>query len=233
MAAEASPGSGFEVRLGHQFADRRLLEAAWTHRSGAHELDLETDYERLEFLGDSVLGLLVAEWLFRRFPELAEGDLARLKSRLVAADALAAYAVFLDLGSELFLGQGEERSGGREKQSLLADSMEAVFAAVYLDAGLGAARRAVLRFLEFSTERMDVATNDAKSSLQEELQARGLEVPRYRVACESGPDHAKVFEVEVLIAGRVAGRGRGRTKKAAERVAARRALEKRAWRQGS
>ena len=212
--------AAFEKRLGHRFRDRSRLEAAWVHRSAANERKLTGNYERLEFLGDAVLGLLSAEWLFRRFPDLPEGDLAKLKSTLVSAGALAGYGRALGLGAHLVLGQGEERSGGRDKTSLLADSLEAVMAAVYLDGGLRAARKVVDGFLRAATEGLDLAASDAKSELQERIQAGGHEAPTYRVIAESGPDHAKVFTVEVLIGGEVAGRGTGRSKKAAELDAA-------------
>ena len=187
----------FEARLGYEFNDRALLDTARTHRSAAHERALGRNYERMEFLGDSVLGLVVSEWLYRELAEMPEGDLARRKSQLVSADALAAYAEQLDLGSLLLLSQGEERSGGRSKSSLLADSMEAVLGAVYLDGGLGAAQRVILSFLDFAFSRSDPGRSDAKSSLQEELQALGLDPPTYRVTREEGPDHRKLFTVEV------------------------------------
>ena len=213
--------AAFEKRLGHAFRDRSRLEAAWVHRSAANERKLAGNYERLEFLGDAVLGLCAAEWLFRRFPDLPEGDLARLKSTLVSAEALARYARDLGLGAHLVLGQGEERSGGREKASLLADSLEAVMAAVYLDGGLRSARKVVDAFLDAATAGLDLSASDAKSELQERIQALGLATPTYRVCEESGPDHEKLFTVEVLIGGAVAGRGSGRSKKAAELDAAR------------
>jgi ribonuclease-3 len=197
------------------------------HRSAANERNLGANYERLEFLGDAVLGLIAADWLFRRFPDLPEGDLARLKSTLVSAPALARYARELGLGGQLVLGLGEEKSGGRDKASLLADSLEAVMAAVYLDGGLRAARKVVERFLRFASTAGDAGALDAKSELQERMQALGLDTPTYRVIAESGPDHAKTFTVEVVIAGEVAGSGSGPSKKAAELEAARRALRPR------
>ena len=210
----------FEDRLGYRFRDPALLVAALTHRSAAHETELEEDYERLEFLGDAVLGLLVSEHVFRNLPDESEGELTRLKSRFVAAPALLAYALHLDLGGCLILGQGEERSGGRQKDSLLADSMEAVFSAVYLDGGLETARAVVAAFLAFTESHAEDQSLDAKSALQEILQGRGSRPPTYRVVGEGGPDHAKLFEVEAVAEGVVVGRGRGRTKKAAEREAA-------------
>jgi ribonuclease III len=215
----------FEQRIGHSFRDRSLLEAAWVHRSAANERKLPGSYERLEFLGDAVLGLVAAEWLFRRHPDLPEGELSRWKSGLVSAEALAGYARELGLGDHLVIGQGEEKSGGRDKPSLLADSMEAVYAAVFLDGGMRAARKVIERFLRAATASVDVTAADAKSALQERVQALGLAAPIYRVSAESGPDHAKVFTVEAVIDGEVAGRGSGRSKKAAELDAARQVLE--------
>ena len=214
----------FEARLGYQFVDRTFLETARTHRSAAHERALGRHYERMEFLGDSVLGLVVSEWLYRELAESREGDLALRKSQLVSGDSLAAYAEKLDLGSLLLLSHGEEGSGGRSKSSLLADSMEAVLGAVYLDGGLDAARRVIESFLDFAYNRADPGRSDAKSSLQEELQALGLDPPTYRVTGEEGPDHRKLFTVEVLVEGASAGTGSGSSKKIAERAAAEAAL---------
>ncbi|MEE2776414.1 MAG: ribonuclease III [Acidobacteriota bacterium] len=220
--------SDFEVRLGHRFTDPERLQAALTHRSAAHEQRLERDYERLEFLGDAVLGLVTADLLYRSMPDQQEGELTRLKSRLVSATALVEYARYLGLGGYLILGQGEERSGGREKESLLADSMEAVFGAVFVDGGLEDARPVIEAFLEFHLVGAEsVEEEDAKSALQEALQAEGRPVPIYRVERESGPDHAKTFEVEAVVEGVVVGRGRGSSKKVAERSAAAEALEER------
>lgn len=219
-----------EERLGHTFADRGRLLAALTHRSAAHETSLEDDYERLEFLGDAVLGLVAAEHLFRDLPEAREGELTRMKSRCVSAVALRAYADRIDLGAFLVLGLGEERSGGRQKDSLLADAMEAVFGAVYLDGGLGAVRRVAQPYLDLQrSQATGEADRDAKSALQELLQAAGIELPRYRVESEHGPAHDRTFVVEVLVQGRVAGRGRGGSKKAAETEAAAQALCERGW----
>jgi ribonuclease-3 len=222
--AAAGDVADFEQRLGHAFDDRAKLEAAWVHRSAANERKLAGNYERLEFLGDAVLGLIAAAWLYRKHPDLPEGELSRRKAALVSAGALARYARELALGTHLVLGQGEERSGGRDKASLLADSLEAVIAAVYLDGGMRAAKQVVEKFLRASSASVDFAAADAKSDLQERIQAGGRSAPVYRVSEESGPDHAKRFAVEVLIDGRVAGRGTGRSKKAAELDAARQAL---------
>ena len=222
--SKSKTGDDLESRLGHRFRERANLEVACVHRSAANERNLPANYERLEFLGDAVLGVLAAEWLYRTHPDLPEGELSRLKSALVSAGALAHYARELGLGAHLVLGQGEEKSGGRDKPSLLADSLEAVIAAVYLDGGLRAARKVVERFLRSSTRQLDLTASDAKSALQERTQAGGRETPIYRVAEETGPDHDKRFTVEVVIGGEVAARGHGRSKKAAELDAARRAL---------
>ena len=167
-----------ERRLGYAFVDRSRLLAALTHRSAAHEIGLEEDYERLEFLGDAVLGLVAAERVFRELPDEPEGELTRLKSGFVSATALLGYAGDLGLGEFLILGQGEERSGGRRKESLLADSMEAVFGAIYLDGGLAAAAPVVTACLDHLAARGNgVDERDAKSTLQEHLQAVGHQCP--------------------------------------------------------
>ncbi|MDX1384419.1 MAG: ribonuclease III [Thermoanaerobaculia bacterium] len=213
-----------ERRLGYEFRDRSRLVAALTHRSAAHETDLDTDYERLEFLGDAVLDLAVAEHVYRQRPDAGEGELTRVKSRLVSAEALYAFACELELGEFLLLGLGEERSGGRRKRSLLADSTEALFGAVYLDGGLQAAATVLAAYLAFHQRGAGEAEHDPKSELQQRLQARGLDLPVYEVVAEQGPDHDKTFTVEAVVAGRVAGRGTARTKKGAEQRAAQEAL---------
>ena len=216
-----------EASLGHRFRRPELLEQALTHRSYANEQGLPGHYERLEFLGDAVLAALAAEWLCERHPELPEGELSKLKSALVAEPALAAHARRLELGEALQLGIGEERSGGRDKPSLLADALEAVFAALWLDGGVEPARRAVRAFLEeASGEREALHEADAKTRLQELVQGRGWERPRYEVVAEQGPDHQKRFAVECRVRGELAGSGEGPSKKAAEQQAAARALER-------
>jgi len=200
-----------------------LLEQALTHSSFANERGLEQDNERLEFLGDSVLGLVVADRLFRGDPSAPEGVLSRTRSHVVSAEALARRARELDLGSALRLGHGEDHSGGREKPSLLADALEAVIGAVFVDGGLGAARELVEPWIEAeAAETMDAM--DAKSDLQESLQSQGLEPPFYRHVGRDGPDHAPVFHVECWIAGRTVAAASGHSKKEAERRAAARAL---------
>lgn len=215
-----------ERALGYRFRDRGLLELALTHRSYANEKGLGDHNERLEFLGDSILGAVAAAWLYTTHPELPEGELSERKSYLVSEPALAHLAEVLEIGEELRLGIGEERSGGREKPSLQANAVEAVLGAVFLDGGIEPVRKIVAPFLaEVTTERPRVLHKDPKTRLQEELQARGWELPAYRLVGEEGPDHAKRFTVECRVRGRPAGRGTGRSKKTAEREAAVRALE--------
>jgi len=213
--------SSLEARLGHTFRNRELLDDALTHRSWANEAGGVSHYERIEFLGDAVLGLVTADWLFELHAGRAEGELSLRKSMLVSEGALAAYAAKLELGEGLRLGAGEERSGGRAKASLLADVLEALFGAIYLDAGFDSARRIVRQYLESASELpLEQRAVDPKTTLQEQVQARGWPLPVYAVVEESGPDHDKIFTVEVHIRGGLAGRGIGRTKKGAEQAAA-------------
>ena len=212
--------------LGYKFRDPKLLTLALTHRSYANENGLPDHNERLEFLGDAVLGAVAAEWLFRRYPEMPEGDLSKRKSHLVSAVVLAGLADELGVGRGLLLGVGEERSGGREKPSLLADSAESVIGAIYLDGGLEPVRALVTRLLaQVVEERPRLHETDSKTRLQEELQARGWSLPEYRLVAEMGPDHEKRFVVECRVCDRAAGRGEGRSKKIAEQRAASEALD--------
>ncbi len=218
-----------EKRLGHRFKRLDLLELPLTHRSYANELGIPEHYERLEFLGDSVLGLVTAEWLYREHPELPEGELSKMKAQLVSRDTLAKHARELSLGDSLRIGVGEDRSGGREKSSLLADSMEAVFGALYLDGGIEVARKAILPMLENAYEDrpgIALASADSKTQLQEVAQALGWDLPDYRLTGSSGPDHNKIFIVECWLAGECGGRGEGPSKKLAEQRAASDALAK-------
>jgi ribonuclease III len=216
-----------EKRLGYRFKRLDLLELALTHRSWANEQGVPEHYERMEFLGDSVLGLVAAEWLYSQHPELPEGELSKLKSQLVSREALARHARDLDLGTALRIGVGEDRSGGRSKSSLLADSMEAVFGGLYLDGGLEVARKAILPMLETAYQQKARETVvDAKTQLQEFSQALGWDLPEYRLTGASGPDHSKTFVVECWVAGELAGQGEGPSKKMAEQRAAADALEK-------
>jgi ribonuclease-3 len=179
----------------------------------------------LEFLGDSVLGLISAEWLYVRHPELPEGELSKLKAQLVSRPALARHAEEMELGPALKIGVGEDRSGGRTKASLLADSMEAVFGALYLDGGLEAARKVVEPMLGAAfEERASKSVTDPKTQLQEVSQALGWDLPEYRLAASTGPDHNKVFVVECWLAGELGGTGEGPSKKVAEQRAAADAL---------
>ncbi|MEM7354353.1 MAG: ribonuclease III [Acidobacteriota bacterium] len=215
-----------EEAIGFNFSDSHLLRVALTHRSYANERGEKDNYERLEFLGDAVLGLIASRWLYDRFPEEPEGRLAKQKSFLVSAAVLARYAESIGVGPEIRLGVGEARSGGSTKASILADTVEAIFGAIYLDAGLEAARAVVERYLEASLERRSRLTvADAKTRLQEVVQGRGWGLPAYRVADESGPDHCKRFTVECSVDGVVRGASEGGSKKAAEQGAAAAALE--------
>ncbi len=214
-----------EDALDYRFKDPSLLRIALTHRSYSNERGEKDNYERLEFLGDAVLGLAASRWLYDRYPEQPEGLLAGRKSYLVSAPVLARYGEAIGLGPELRLGVGEARSGGSAKASILADAVEALFGAVYLDAGLEAACEIIERLLEDAIS-LRSRHADAKTRLQELVQARGLVLPEYRVVIEAGPDHRKRFTVECSVAGEVAGRAEGRSKKAAEQLAAARVLER-------
>jgi ribonuclease-3 len=221
--------ASLETRLGYRFRDRGLLEHALTHRSKAHEDPSGgvLDNESLEFLGDAVLGLVVADALCRRFPQSSEGRKSKIKGMLVSTATLAELAERLQLGEHLILGRGEEKTGGRRKHALLADTCEALIAAIYLDGGLEPARQFILRELTEVIEqagRPDYFGRDHKSRLQEVLQGLGRPAPTYRVTAEAGPEHRKLFHVEVLVGGDVIAQGAGRTKKDAEQDAAKAAL---------
>jgi ribonuclease-3 len=215
-----------EERLGVRFRDPGLLNRALTHGSYSHEgrAVRGDSYERMEFLGDAVLNLVVSDHLYRRFPDRPEGDLARLRARLVNEPALASVARLLDLGSHIQLGRGEERGGGRERPSMLADVLEAVVGAIYLDAGFGVAHAVVSGWYRELMQNLDELHGDYKSRLQEFVQQRERRLPRYRLAAAEGPDHAKAFHATVEVNGRLLGEGRGRNKKEAEQAAAEEAL---------
>jgi ribonuclease-3 len=219
-----------QKRLGHTFADANLLRQALTHASYGHEKRQRIpDNQRLEFLGDAVLQLAVTAELYRRFPELPEGRLTVLRARLVNRQHLQGLAQELGLGEHLILGRGEENSQGRERPSILADAMEAVIGAVFAESGWDAVRPIVLRLLEPSLAAMssesDTSAANPKGSLQEKLQADGEHPPIYRCLSETGPAHARVYEVVVEWQGRELGRGEGASKKEAETRAAQAALE--------
>lgn len=227
MSAGSAPEGAEESlleRLGHRFSDRSLFDLAITHRSFANEQGLGDHNERLEFLGDAVLGLVVVDRLYRRRPEQAEGELARAKAALVSASALAPYAEATGLGEVLRLGVGESRSGGRRKRSLLADGWEALLGAVYLDGGMAAAEAAVDRYLAWAERRIEVELRDPKTELQERVQARGRPLPGYAIVEEHGPEHDKTFVCRVDAGDGITGVGRGRTRKEAQQAAAAAAL---------
>ena len=210
-----------EQRLGYTFDDPTLLRRAMSHRSWVAESVEVTSNERLEFLGDAVLGWVIADLVYRRFADLAEGALTDLRKSVVNATALAEVAVEMRLGEHLLLGRGEDAAGGRQKVSILSDAIEAVFGAVYLDGGSGAAfdliERLFLSRLEVAVGTLDRL--DFKSTLQELTAQRGLESPDYDVS-STGPDHDKSFTARVLVGGELVGEGTGRSKKAAEQAAA-------------
>ena len=211
-----------QVALGHDFADPKLLERALTHASYKNEArDTVRDNERLEFLGDAVLELIISDLLFREHPHLPEGRLTQLRSKIVNARTLSGLASNLYLGGLLRLGVGEERTGGRTRRSLLADSFEAVLGAVYLDGGFLVAQRVVARLYRGRLARLDEASpKDAKSLLQEWAQEHHRVTPKYRIVGQEGPDHASVFEAEVVIGQVVTARGTGPSKKEAQQSAA-------------
>jgi ribonuclease III len=209
------------------FTQPGLLEEALTHKSHLQGKSSESlkDNERLEFLGDAVLDLIISEYLARTYPELSEGDLSQTRAHLVRQSSLAQAARRLQLGALLRVGRGEEQTQGRAKSSLLANAFEAVIAAIYLDGGLDPARVFVLMALDKHLQALDAANlsasrQDYKSQLQEWCQRKFSAIPEYQLIRESGPDHQKVFEVEVRIQGRIQGRGIGHSKKAAEQEAA-------------
>lgn len=215
-----------ETKLGYSFRDRSLLENALTHSSYANENKSPMgSNERLEFLGDSVLGMVTADFLFRRHPNLPEGDLTRIRAALVCEDSLAEVAGRLDLGAYLRLGKGEAAGGGRERVSIRADAVEAILAAVYLDSGLEEARGLIHRLI-LDREEEKAVHRDYKTALQELVQREAGQVLTYRLAGESGPDHAKEFAMEVDLNGKVIGRGSGHSKKEAEQMAAKAAIGK-------
>src|SRR5580704_6668093 len=228
----ASGIAELESVLGHRFRDPRWLVQALMHSSRIPERtvdDPSEDNEKLEFLGDAVLELLVSEELVRAFPEWSEGQLSKSRARLVNATALSIASQRIGLGKHLRLGRGEEKTGGRFKPALLADAYEAVIAAIYLDAGLEAARQFVHRTLvegAIIVEAERLGHTDHKSALQEFLQGRGQPPAEYRLAGESGPDHQKKFEIQVWVGGECMASGEGSTKKEAEQRAAHTALER-------
>ena len=220
-----------QTAIAYRFRDRGLLEHAMTHTSRANE-DVSggvADNESLEFLGDAVLGFIVADLLFREFPDCDEGEKSKMKATLVSTATLARVAERLGLGDHLLLGRGEEKTGGRRKQALLADGCEALIAAMYLDGGIEQSRAFIVRelggFID-DLRRDGVSAQDYKSTLQELVQGRNRPLPEYRVVGAAGPDHQKLFDVEVLVAGEPLARATGPSKKEAEQEAARLALSR-------
>ncbi|MEQ1945702.1 MAG: ribonuclease III [Bryobacteraceae bacterium] len=218
--------------LGHQFRNHHLLTQSLTHKSRIYEKAVEgvpsADNEQLEFLGDSILGFVVSEALVRRFAAYPEGRLSKLKAHLVSAAHLHQVAQELKLGEYLFLGKGEELSGGREKKALLSDAVEALIAAIYLDSGLDPARRfieeRIVGNMDAPNEGVEAVT-DFKSALQEAAQSLKLSPPRYVIVAEEGPEHSKTFTVEVRLGKDLTSQAQGLSKKAAGQTAARQILE--------
>lgn len=226
---EEDPITVLEARLGHRFRDRSLLLEALTHRSyvNEHLAEEPRDNERLEFLGDAVVGLAVSQILMRLSPEAQEGHLTRKRAAVVNEHALAGLGHRLGVGAALRLGRGEDQLGGRTRPSVLADAVEAIFAALYLDGGLEAALAVIQQEMgEMLSEVSAVEPTDPKSLVQELTQDRWGKTPRYALVAERGPDHEKEFEVEIFIEERSYGRGTGKSKKAAEQAAAREALRR-------
>ena len=215
-----------EEKLDYRFQNTELLEQALTHSSYANERlgGAQMSNERLEFLGDSVLGQVTADHLYRTHPDLPEGDLTRMRSALVCEESLAQVAMGWGLGEYLKLGKGEDQNGGRQRVSILADAVEAILAALYLDGGIAQARRTIRAFI-LSKEEQTGEGRDYKTALQEFVQRTQGHTLRYQLLEETGPDHLKEFLMEVTLDGKQVGTGKGRSKKEAEQQAAKMALE--------
>ena len=216
-----------EVAIGYRFHNITLLQNALTHSSYANERwhDSLMSNERLEFLGDSILGMVVAEYLYTQFPNRPEGELTRMRADLVCEVSLAKVANTVGMGKHLLLGNGEEQGGGRSRASLLADAMESVIAAAYLDGGMEAAKGIISRFILCNVPLTKLSNADYKTALQERIQQKKNQVLSYQLVGESGPDHDKQFVVEVSLNGEPVGRGTGSSKKRAEQDAAKNAME--------
>ena len=221
--------SELEQRLGYRFTEEGLLRQALTHKSFAHESGNGAHNESMEFLGDAVLGFLITDFIYRDFPALTEGRKSKIKAYLVSATTLSSLAIALEIPQFLRLGKGEEKTGGRQKNALSANALEAVVAAIYLDAGIDAIRSFLeplyLPLIEEIREGRAVV-EDPKTTLQELLQSRNLEPAHYSVSAESGPEHRKTFHVELRVGRRKLGEASGTTKKKAELLAAQDALAK-------
>ena len=216
-----------EAALGYKFHNISLLQNALTHSSYANERwhNSLLSNERLEFLGDSILGMVVAEYLYANFPDRPEGELTRMRADMVCETSLAVIANRLDLGKHLLLGHGEERFGGRTRASILADAVESVIAAAFLDGGMEAAKGIITRFVLCDVPVSKLHNTDYKTALQELVQQKKNQTLSYRLVGESGPDHDKVFTAQVLLNDQVVGEGTGSSKKRAEQDAARVALD--------
>ena len=216
-----------EEAIGYHFKNISLLQNALTHSSYANERwhNSLLSNERLEFLGDSILGMLVAEYLYRNFPDRPEGDLTRMRADMVCEKTLAAVANRIGLGQHLMLGHGEEQGGGRSRDSILADAMESVIAACFLDGGMDAALQFIRRFILTEVPVTKLHNEDYKTKLQELVQQKKNQVLSYELIGQSGPDHDKKFDVEVSLNGKKVGVGSGRSKKRAEQDAAREAIQ--------
>ncbi len=216
-----------ETAIGYRFHNIALLQNALTHSSYANERwhNSLLSNERLEFLGDSVLGMLVAEYLYKNFPNRPEGELTRMRADMVCEQTLAAAANRIGLGTHLLLGHGEEQGGGRNRNSILADAMESVIAACFLDGGMEAALKVVQQFILVEVPVTKLHNADYKTKLQELVQQKKNQMLTYKLAGQSGPDHDKKFDVEVSLNGKVVGCGSGSSKKRAEQMAARSAIE--------
>lgn len=219
--------SSLEEKLGYKFKNPQLLENALTHSSYANEVrNGVTSNERLEFLGDSVLSIIVSDHIYKKFPKLPEGELTRMRASLVCEKSLCGFSRELEVGRFLKLGKGEDKGGGRERDSILADAFEAILAAIYLDGGMEPARKHALRFVLRELDHTeDEVFKDYKTALQEIIQRNPEEAVSYILTGESGPDHNKRFTVEVHLNSNVIGTGEGKNKKQAEQMAAKQALE--------
>ena len=219
--------SDLEAAIGYRFRDIQLLRSAVTHSSYANERwhNSLLSNERLEFLGDSILGMTVAQYLYQTFPDRPEGELTRMRADMVCEQTLAKVAARIELGKHLLLGNGEEQGGGRTRNSILADAVESVIAACYLDGGMEAAQRFIEQFILVEVPVKQLHNADYKTALQELVQQKKNQVLSYALVGESGPDHDKKFDVEVKLNGTVVGTGSGSSKKRAEQAAAHAALE--------
>ena len=217
--------SRFEQLIGYTFRDKELLIQAFTHSSFVNEqkINKRPDYERLEFLGDAVLEMISSAYLFRKFPDKKEGQMSKMRASLVCEGALAYDAEQLKLKDYILLGKGEEATGGRNKESIIADVMEAVIGALFLDGGIEESKRFIDSYVLTNIDAVEMF-GDSKSLLQELAQGENLGEVRYEICGESGPEHDKIFEVRVYVGDKNLGEGTGKTKKAAEQKAANRAL---------